>query len=176
VERPAWNVKVARREGESEVTTMSVSGPCAIGDLTRARVLVAEPDATMRALIAETLMDEGYDVLEASSAVEILRLVERLRTEAFPYPGLDLLLIDNRLPGLSGLGVLRRLRGSAWAGPAVLMSALPAPHVHKVASWLHVPVLCVPFSLELLTAVVRAELLTPVVEDDLPPVANATMG
>src|SRR5262249_41663771 len=76
----------ARRDTESET-------------MTARRILVVDDEPGMRAGLAEVLARGGFDVDVAGAAEEAL---ERLRTRT-----VDLLVTDLRLPGLSGLELLR---------------------------------------------------------------------
>ncbi len=64
---------------------------------------------------ADMLMDLGYEVVEASSAEEALRLVEE---------GLapDLVVTDHLMPGLSGLDLARELRSCRPDLPVLIIS------------------------------------------------------
>jgi len=65
-------------------------------------VLVVDDDAAIRSLIAELLEEAGYAVLEASCGRQALQLAD----EHVPA----VVLVDQRLPDMSGLDVLERLR------------------------------------------------------------------
>jgi DNA-binding response OmpR family regulator len=65
-------------------------------------VLVVEDDAAIRTLIAELLDEAGYAVLEAACGRQALRLAH----EHVP----SVVLVDHRLPDMSGLDLLERLR------------------------------------------------------------------
>jgi CheY-like chemotaxis protein len=65
-------------------------------------VLVVDDDPSIRELIAELLDDAGFAVLEADSGGLALRLAR----EHCP----SVVLMDQRLPDMSGLDVLKRLR------------------------------------------------------------------
>ena len=69
------------------------------------RLLLVEDDRFLRRACEASLRQRGYDVLTAADGEEGLRLA---RAEA---P--DLVLLDLLLPKLSGLEVLRSLRGDA---------------------------------------------------------------
>lgn len=66
------------------------------------RVLVVDDDPAILALCHKILEGDGYKVVDAKRGEDAL---ERLENESF-----DLLLTDIRLPGLSGLEVIQRLR------------------------------------------------------------------
>lgn len=73
------------------------------------RILVADDDAGIRSLIIELFEDEGYEVDSAANGTAV---VEALSSAGPP----DLVLMDIRMPDLSGLEVLRTL-GDKSNGP-----------------------------------------------------------
>jgi DNA-binding response OmpR family regulator len=85
------------------------------------RVLVADDDSDNRALTVAVLTALGLDVIATPTGDAALRIVRQER--------LDALLLDVRMPGLSGLEVCERLRGDADARylPILLISASAAP-------------------------------------------------
>jgi CheY-like chemotaxis protein len=113
----------------------------------RGRVLVADDDEAMRTTVAFTLIDDGYDVVEVASGNEVLQLLE-LREPARVHTGsFDLLLMDVRMPGLSGLDTVRRLRRLEAPPPVILMTAFASPETRDQADALRVPLLSKPFAL-----------------------------
>jgi two-component system, NtrC family, response regulator AtoC len=80
-----------------------------------ARVLIADDDEVSCQLFAETLESDGFGVEQVTSGDEAL-----LRLNAEPY---DLLLIDVRMPGMSGLDVTRLVHEKFPALPIVVMTA-----------------------------------------------------
>src|SRR5437899_5044798 len=68
----------------------------------RGRVLVVDDDAVICDLVASTLAENGYATRKASDAREALYLVQRETP--------DVVLLDVRLPDISGYQVCRRLR------------------------------------------------------------------
>lgn len=117
-----------------------------------ARVLVVDDDPAMRALLAETLEREGYEVHCAASGVALL---EALSTSAVNAndPPVDLVVADVRMPGMNGVEALRRAVQRTVAVPAILMTAFPDAEVARDAEELGVPLLCKPFALEELSRV-----------------------
>ncbi|WP_029215218.1 sigma-54-dependent transcriptional regulator [Kallotenue papyrolyticum] len=67
------------------------------------RILIADDDDGVRAVLRDLLAGEGYHVSEARSGTEVL-------TNLAAGNGYHLLLMDVRMPGLDGLEVLERLR------------------------------------------------------------------
>ncbi len=69
---------------------------------TTGRILVVDDEATMRRLLEKLLRLEGYDVVLANSGEQALQ-------EIFTR-GADTVLLDMRMPGMSGLDVCREIR------------------------------------------------------------------
>ena len=82
-------------------------------------ILVAEDEADIRRLVAGHLRQAGYRVSEAADGVETVLLA----TAEVP----DLILLDIRMPGMSGVEALRVLRADerTRAVPVVVMTASP---------------------------------------------------
>jgi CheY-like chemotaxis protein len=70
----------------------------------RESVLVVEDNALVRATAVDVLVAQGYHVLEAANGPDAVRLAEALGE------GLDLLLTDVVMPGMSGPELAQRLR------------------------------------------------------------------
>ncbi len=81
------------------------------------RVLIVEDDARLRAELALLLRDEGFEVKALASAEEAL---DRLAEASDELP--DLLLLDVRLPGESGVDLVRRLAGLGRLPPTIVIS------------------------------------------------------
>jgi len=79
------------------------------------RILVVEDDRTLRQALVFNLEREGY---EAHSAVDGEQALAAVRDG-----GLDLILLDLMLPGMSGMEVLRTIRGEGIDTPVVILSA-----------------------------------------------------
>jgi two-component system response regulator RegX3 len=79
------------------------------------RILVVEDDRTLRQALAFNLEREGYEVRSAVDGEQALA--------AARDGGLDLVLLDLMLPGMSGLEVLRTIRAEAIDTPVVILSA-----------------------------------------------------
>ena len=116
------------------------------------RVLVADDDDAMRTTVAFTLDDEGFETIEAASGVEVLRLLETAGSSRSGARAFDLIIMDIRMPGLSGLDTVRKLRGLQCSTPVILMTAFAAPETAEAAERLQVPLLSKPFALSELTA------------------------
>ena len=82
------------------------------------RVLVVDDEPLVRAVIAETLADEGFDVTEAASGDEAKRLVDD--------DGFDLLLTDVHMPGsIDGLQLAAFAREADPTLPIVVVTGRP---------------------------------------------------
>lgn len=84
------------------------------------RILVAEDDLEMRCLIEEALRCDGHDVVAVGSG---LKLFDTLRLCVRQGRMPDLVISDVRMPGMTGLQALARLRAEGWKMPVVLITA-----------------------------------------------------
>lgn len=100
-------------EAEAPVPIGPVEGPDR--ESGSATLLVIEDDATVRRMIAIVLTREGFEVHEAEDAERGLEMLEAT-------PGVDLVLTDLVLPGMSGLALMERLAVSQPRLPLILMS------------------------------------------------------
>lgn len=94
---------------------LSPSAPAAALPL---RILYAEDTAELRLVLTEVFRCEGHHVTAVANGVEALRVF------AENDAGFDLLITDHRMPVLSGLELLSRLRSADYRGRAVLHSSL----------------------------------------------------
>jgi DNA-binding NtrC family response regulator len=79
------------------------------------RVLTVEDDEVFLRPLRRALVLEGFDVLTAGSGEEALDLLKR--------EDVDLVLTDQRLPGMSGVDLVRRLKGDHPEIGVVVMTA-----------------------------------------------------
>ncbi len=125
-----------------------------------ARVLVVDDDADMRALLAARLDAVGcvaYAAASGSAALSVLTSKDFAK-------GVDLLLIDLRMPGTSGIEILTLLRAARQLPPAILMTAFAEPHVRTEALALGIHILEKPFTFDTLRRVAAALILSKRVE------------
>jgi len=78
-------------------------------------VLVVDDDAEMRALLADELRHEGYEVAEARDGAEA---VVAVRGAAY-----DVILMDKNMPGPSGLDLLPGFRRTCPQSRLIMMTA-----------------------------------------------------
>jgi DNA-binding NtrC family response regulator len=83
--------------------------------MAEARILVVDDEAAQRDILGGFLRKQGFDVQEAASAPEALA---RLREAA-----VDLMLTDVKMPGMSGLDLLREARALNPELPVVVLTA-----------------------------------------------------
>ncbi len=91
------------------------------------RVLVADDDEDLRSLISTVLEEDGHEVLQAADGPETLTsLAASLEAGG---QRIDVMLLDIRMPGYSGLGVLSAMRNLPAASKPVtiVMTSMTEP-------------------------------------------------
>ncbi len=93
-----------------------------------ARILVVEDNAMNLKLVRDVLQHAGYDVLEASTGEDGLRVAREMTP--------DLVLMDLQLPGIDGTETLRRLRHDSpdRRVPVVAVTAFAMPEDRERAT------------------------------------------
>ena len=82
----------------------------------RSKILVVEDDAILRLMAAEMMQDAGFEVLEADSADEALRILDN-RTDV------RVVFTDIEMPGsMDGISLARFIR-SRWPTIAVIVTS-----------------------------------------------------
>jgi CheY-like chemotaxis protein len=89
------------------------------------KVLIADDDRLVRAMLRDVLADLGHEVVEAENGEEAVARAERDRPDA--------LIVDFLMPRLSGLDALKRLRARGRRVPAVLLTAISDASVRAVS-------------------------------------------
>jgi two-component system OmpR family response regulator len=80
----------------------------------QARILVVDDEPLVRELLSEFLTTQGYDVATAARGAEALDTVQIFLP--------DVILVDMKMPGLSGRDVLDAVRRGGLTMPVVLIS------------------------------------------------------
>ncbi|HEX5396245.1 MAG TPA: response regulator [Candidatus Limnocylindria bacterium] len=115
------------------------------------RILVADDDPAIRALLTELLSDEGYDVLEAvdgRAAVEIALARQP-----------QVILMDLRMPHLDGIDATRALKADPRADGIRIIAMSAGYNLRSVADQLPADSLIAkPFDLDALLADVAVQL------------------
>ncbi len=94
-------------------------------------VFLADDDALFRALLKEELSAHGYVVQDVSDGAQALELLS-MAADGLSAPP-DVVLLDVRMPGYSGLGVLNVMRRFAKRPPTLLLTAVTDPSIDILA-------------------------------------------
>src|SRR5262245_41303719 len=139
----------------AETATSTVDRPRVFPDAAkksaRRCVLVVDDERLLRWSVAETLAARGYHIAEATDGRTALQ-------ELGDGDGTDLVLLDLRLPDVSDLRLLARIREKNPQVPVILMTAFPTREIIEEAAALGASVLIKPFELDLLAASVERAL------------------
>lgn len=120
------------------------------------RVLLAEDDHDLRKVLGMVLRQEGYGVVEILDGVHLQSYLRALLYNKHRAEPVDLIVTDVRMPGPSGLEILRWLREAQWALPVLLMTAFAGPELRDEALSLGaVAVLNKPFDVRDMLALLR---------------------
>jgi DNA-binding response OmpR family regulator len=119
------------------------------------RVVLADDNGDVRSQVADGLRARGYDVTEMSDGDTLLELVSsRIRPDGL-VEGVDIVVSDIRMPGLSGMDVLVGLRRLQGKTPVILMTGFGNVATQKLAhAFGAVAVINKPIDLKILTRVI----------------------
>ncbi|WP_256839757.1 response regulator [Sphingopyxis sp. KK2] len=97
-------------------------------------ILVVEDEFLIRFMLADSLREVGYRILEAANGVEALDILRSGQT-------VDLMVTDVRMPGeVDGLELMRRSKSLAPSRPVIICSAhLFEQDVHPADAFLAKP-------------------------------------
>jgi CheY-like chemotaxis protein len=128
-------------------------GHLLLGFKTRARLVVADDDEQMRALLIHVLTEEGYEVIEAADGKELTELLQAGADRV----NVDAVITDIRMPGMSGLDVLADLRTDDWSTPFIVITAFPDEDVAAESARLGaVAIFAKPFGLRELVSTIQS--------------------
>jgi CheY-like chemotaxis protein len=96
------------------------------------RVLIVDDDPDVRMMMRALLQTEGWTTEFAASGYEALSLLDT-------NSGFDALVLDYRMPGLTGLELARNLREGGVSPPIIICSAYLNPKIEEEAETLGVP-------------------------------------
>ncbi len=88
------------------------------------KILIADDDRTIRALLGDVLADMGHEVVAAENGAAAVELCVRERP--------DVAILDFLMPKLSGLDALKRMRERGCTCPAVLLTAISDTSIREV--------------------------------------------
>jgi two-component system, cell cycle response regulator CpdR len=124
---------------EDEVASIMLTEP-----ILGARVLLADDDAAMRDVMARHLTRSGFEVVQAGDGASAYRLAQS------PNDPADLIVLDINMPMLSGIDVLRQIRGQHVNTPVLLISGENmTPSLNALLKRLHATMLRKPFGLDI---------------------------
>ena len=116
------------------------------------RVLVAEDDDHLRSMMAHRLRADGYLVMEAANGGEALDALDEASDLGL---SVDLVVMDVRMPEMSGLDVGYLIRSWRWTTPIVIVTAYPDPELNEEVSRIGAMLLAKPFAFAKLSEVAR---------------------
>jgi two-component system, NtrC family, response regulator PilR len=87
------------------------------------RVMIIEDDKEMRSLLKDFFEEEGFETDSASNGVDALRMLSK--------DHFDLVITDIRMPGLTGLDILPRIRRLKPEIPIIVMTAYGSDDVRR---------------------------------------------
>lgn len=114
------------------------------------RLVLVDDDPHVLNALRFAFETEGYDVRTYQSGEAVLA--------ALPMEPASCLVIDERLPGLSGLETVGRLRAKGVAAPAILITSHPSHSIIKRAAAASVGIVEKPLIGDALACKVRAAL------------------
>lgn len=91
--------------------------------MARRRVLLAEDDADIRSLLAWALRDDGFEVVEAEDGAQLLERIHEAAGSEEQDQLPDVIVTDIRMPRVSGLEALERLRSGGVSIPVLVVTA-----------------------------------------------------
>lgn len=128
--------------------------------LEMARVLVAEDDDALRTMMATRLRNDGCEVIEARTGDEAIDVITQVWEGMGPLDGLDLLIMDVRMPGLSGIEIAHLLRSWQVRAPLLFVTAYPDPDLLAEVRQLRGRIIAKPFGLSRLSSAANEALRT----------------
>ncbi|MBX3212488.1 MAG: response regulator [Labilithrix sp.] len=97
----------------------------------RPTVFLADDDDLFRAVLKDELIAHGYAVEDVSDGAQALELLA-MAADGLAAPP-DVVVLDVRMPGYSGLGVLNVMRRFAKRPPTLLLTAVPDTSIDVLA-------------------------------------------
>jgi DNA-binding response OmpR family regulator len=112
------------------------------------RILVVDDDADIRRMNAQVLSRFGYQTETAKDGAEAW--------DALQANGYDLLITDNKMPRVSGIELVKKVRSEGMALPVILASGAMPEEVLNRALWLRLAATLVkPFTGDQLLGTVK---------------------
>jgi CheY-like chemotaxis protein len=121
----------------------------------RLRVLVAEDDDDLRALLIDCLEKEGYRAIELEDGFELGDYLELSNRKVSKRLQPDVVITDVQMPGRTGLDVLREARQQGLTSPCIVISGFADESLREEDKKLEPAfVLAKPFDLDEVVALV----------------------
>jgi DNA-binding response OmpR family regulator len=125
-----------------------------------ARILLAEDDADMREMLAGALRADGFEVIVAESGRMLFEEIGVLLFKGEAIPA-DLIVSDERMPGMLGSEILSAVRRARWPTPFILITGFGDEALHRRAEELGASaVVDKPFDLDAFRQIVLTVLLS----------------
>ena len=118
------------------------------------RILIVEDDEAVRASLTFALELDGF-------AVDVFRSGEDLLQNGSVVTA-SCAVLDERLPGLSGLQTLGRIRQSRPGLPGIIITSHPSGALRQAASNAGAPIVEKPLQAATLCAAIRAQIDAPI--------------
>jgi DNA-binding NtrC family response regulator len=93
--------------------------------MTSTRILIVDDEPIVREAIQDWLVDAGYDVTTARTGEEALETVAKC--------DFDLVILDVRLPGKTGIRVLQEMKEAKPETKAIIITAYASPELRTEA-------------------------------------------
>jgi len=122
--------------------------------MTKEAVLVVDDQASVRRLLQEVLREEGYTVYLARDGREAVEVARKARP--------SLVLLDLKMPGMSGVELMRELRAVEPGIKGIVITAYSNPEtVQRVREMGAIRWIIKPFDLDQVRDLVRETLAEP---------------
>lgn len=82
-------------------------------------ILVVDDELPMLSVLERIITAEGYEVTTTNNALEVPELMEKT--------SFDLVIADFRMPGMSGMEILRLIRSAGRPEEMIMITAFPSP-------------------------------------------------
>jgi two-component system, LuxR family, response regulator FixJ len=122
--------------------------PAAQARPSRSLLVLVEDDRAVLGALTFAFETEGYQVAAFRDPASALAAAET--------KGASCLVIDQRLPGMSGLELVAHLRAEGVAAPALLITTNPTAQLHRDAAAAEIEIVEKPLLGDVLAAKVRA--------------------
>lgn len=131
-------ILIPRVQAAIEETPISATAPT--GGAVR-NILLVDDDDDVRFLVTRLLVRAGQNVISVASGEDALN---HLRNNSIP----DLVIMDQNMPGLSGIQTLEKIEEMGLEIPILISSGQPDIQIHPTLQKPYVAVICKPFGVD----------------------------